>query len=271
MIAGGASVIILLIVVAFTAIISLRQIAREAVSIKENSIPGLSESSAIGIAHAQGFVRAILAGEAPNNEEREAFLKQLDDQSAIITGAFDAYAQRTIDPEDRENFRSLTEKRAAFRKIQSDFIALIRADKDAEANKLLHDVLVPAQMEYSKAADVLINDNLRLTKQSSAEIVNNTTATIWKVATVAGLALLAGVAFGVVVIRALSRKLRSLGQALDDRADQVTAAASQVSSSSQSLAQGASEQAASLEETSSSLEEMDSMTKRNSENADQGE
>jgi methyl-accepting chemotaxis protein len=80
-------------------------------------------------------------------------------------------------------------------------------------------------------------------------------------------ALLAGIIFCVVVIRGVSKQLRSLGQALGSGADQVTSAATQVASSSQSLAQGASEQAASLEETSSSLEEMSGMTNRNAENA----
>jgi methyl-accepting chemotaxis protein len=264
---GGATVIILLLVVAAAAIISLRQIAKEAVSIEDNSIPGLSESSTTNIGLAEGFIRVILAGEAPNNEEREVFLKQLDGFEANNNAAYNAYARRITDPEDRENLRVVTEKRDAYRKIRANFIALIRADKDAEANKLLHDVLVPAEMEYSKAADVLVKYNLLLAKQSSEEIVNNTSATIWKVATVAGFALLAGVAFGVVVIRGVSKKLRSLGRALGNGADQVTAAATQVSSSSQSLAQGASEQAASLEETSASLEEMSGMTNRNAENA----
>jgi methyl-accepting chemotaxis protein len=266
-IVGGASIIILLIVVAVTAVISLRQIAGDAVSIKEDSIPGLSQSSTMNIGLAEGFIRVILAGEAPNNEEREAFLKQLDGIVASNNAAFDAYAKRITDPEDRENFRIVTEKRGVYRKVRADFIALIRADKDAEANKLLHDVLVPAQMEYSKAADVLVNYNLRLAKQSSEEIASRTTATIWTVATVAVCALLAGVIFGIVVIRGVSKKLRSLGQALGSGADQVTSAATQVASSSQSLAQGASEQAASLEETSSSLEEMSGMTNRNAENA----
>jgi methyl-accepting chemotaxis protein len=244
-IVGGASIIILLIVVAVTAVISLRQIAGDAVSIKEDSIPGLSQSSTMNIGLAEGFIRVILAGEAPNNEEREAFLKQLDGIVASNNAAFDAYAKRITDPEDRENFRIVTEKRGVYRKVRADFIALIRADKDAEANKLLHDVLVPAQMEYSKAADVLVNYNLRLAKQSSEEIASRTTATIWTVATVAVCALLAGVIFGIVVIRGVSKKLRSLGQALGNGADQVTSA----------------------EETSSSLEEMSGMTNRNAENA----
>jgi methyl-accepting chemotaxis protein len=266
-IVGGASVIILLLVVAATAIISLRQIANEAVSIRENSVPGLSQSSTLNITLAEGFIRVILAGEAPNSEERETFLKQMESQAAANEEAFDAYTKRITNPEDQQNFRVLAEKRDTFRKIRSEFIALIRADKDAQANKLLHDVLVPAQMEYSKAGDSLVNYNLRLAKESSASIVNKTTATIWTVTTVAFGALLAGIIFGALVIHSVGKQLRSLGNALGSGAEQVTSAATQVALSSQSLAQGASEQAASLEETSSSLEEMSGMTNRNAENA----
>jgi uncharacterized membrane protein len=93
-IVGGTSVIILLIAVAVTAVMSLRQIAGEAVSIKQDSVPGLSQSSTVNIGLAEGFIRVILAGEAPNNEEREAFLKQLDGIVANNNEAFDAYARR---------------------------------------------------------------------------------------------------------------------------------------------------------------------------------
>jgi methyl-accepting chemotaxis protein len=264
---GGAIIILLLIAVALTAVINLRHIASEAASIKEDSVPSLSQSSTMNVTLAEGFIRVILAGEAPNNEERESFLKQLEGLSAANSEAFDAYAKSVTDPEDQQNFRVFSEKRAAFRKIRADFVALIRADKDAEANKLLHDVLVPAQMEYSKAGDILTQYNRRLAEESATGIVTNTIATIWTVTIVAAGALLVGIVFGMVVIRGVSKQLHSLGQALGSGADQVTSAATQVASSSQSLAQGASEQAASLEETSSSLEEMSGMTNRNAENA----
>ena len=86
---------------------------------------------------------------------------------------------------------------------------------------------------------------------------------------------LCAVAVGIVIMaltaRSIARPLRRLADDLLAGAGQTTSAAGQVSASSQSLAEGASEQAASLEETSSSLEEMATMTKRNAENARQGQ
>ena len=65
--------------------------------------------------------------------------------------------------------------------------------------------------------------------------------------------------------RALNRMVESMTRSTA----QVSQAAAQVSGSSQTLAEGSSEQAASVEETSASLEELASMTRRNSENAQQ--
>jgi methyl-accepting chemotaxis protein len=66
-------------------------------------------------------------------------------------------------------------------------------------------------------------------------------------------------------ITALGDSLSQVSEAVE----QVGSASGQISSGSQSLAEGANEQASSLEEISSSLEEMSSMTKQNADNANQ--
>ncbi len=81
------------------------------------------------------------------------------------------------------------------------------------------------------------------------------------------IALVLGVLISFVIIHGTTRILTSITETLSSGAEQTASAASQVAAASQSLAEGASEQAASLEETGASLEEMASMTKRNSESA----
>lgn len=78
---------------------------------------------------------------------------------------------------------------------------------------------------------------------------------------------LLSLAVGVLMTRAISRKLRTVAEQLQTGADQTSAAAAQVASASQSLAEGASQQAASLEETSASLEEIASMSSKTAESA----
>ncbi len=71
---------------------------------------------------------------------------------------------------------------------------------------------------------------------------------------------------------ALNSALENVGESMGmvlAGSDQVTSASGQISVGAQSLAQGASEQASSIEEISSSLQEMTSMSRKNSENADE--
>ncbi len=87
------------------------------------------------------------------------------------------------------------------------------------------------------------------------------------------ISLVVGVAtsilMGVFLALSITRPINAIIRDMTAGAEQVASASGQVSSASQSLAEGSTEQAAGLEETSSSLEEMASMTRRNSDNAEQ--
>ncbi len=76
---------------------------------------------------------------------------------------------------------------------------------------------------------------------------------------------------GWLLMRFVTRPIKSAVQGLIQSSEVVSTASAQVASSSQQLADGASQQAAAIEETSSSLEEMSSMTKQNAENANQAD
>jgi methyl-accepting chemotaxis protein len=78
-----------------------------------------------------------------------------------------------------------------------------------------------------------------------------------------------GIFLALIIVRGISRILKTFSDRLDEAAQQVAAASSHISSASQELAEGTSEQAASLEETSASLEQMASMTSQNAQNAGQ--
>jgi methyl-accepting chemotaxis protein len=83
--------------------------------------------------------------------------------------------------------------------------------------------------------------------------------------TIAG--ALAGAAFAWVIIRSVTRPITLVAAHLATESEKANASALRMALASQKIADGASQQAASLEETSSSLNEMASMTRSNSDNA----
>jgi methyl-accepting chemotaxis protein len=83
--------------------------------------------------------------------------------------------------------------------------------------------------------------------------------------------LILGITASIFTTRSITAPINRIISVLKDGADQVASASGQVSSASQSLAEGASEQASSLEETSSALQEMVTMTKQNSDSANEAD
>jgi methyl-accepting chemotaxis protein len=71
----------------------------------------------------------------------------------------------------------------------------------------------------------------------------------------------------VILSLRIARPIRGVVKGLTEGAEQMSSASEQISRASQQVAQGANEQASGIEETSSSLEEIASMTKQNSNNA----
>ncbi len=92
-------------------------------------------------------------------------------------------------------------------------------------------------------------------------------STIWMVVGISLILIVLFIAAGLVFVKDIRKRIRSITASLSMSADQVSAAADHVSSSSQTMASSTSEQAASSEEISSTVEEMTAMTKQNAENA----
>lgn len=103
--------------------------------------------------------------------------------------------------------------------------------------------------------------------RSRAHIQEAYAGTIYSGGTLMFFIALLAFAISVYISRRINTDIRQVMTALDDNSNQLLSASHQVASASQALAQGATEQASSLEETSASLEEMASMTRRNSESA----
>jgi methyl-accepting chemotaxis protein len=81
--------------------------------------------------------------------------------------------------------------------------------------------------------------------------------------------LLIVLSVSVYLLYSITRPIHRVVKGLSEGAEQVSSASDQVSQASRQVAQGTAEQASGIEEASSSLEEIGSMTKQNSDNAQQ--
>ncbi|RRJ98174.1 chemotaxis protein [Opitutaceae bacterium TAV4] len=196
-------------------------------------------------------------------EQNSTALINTDAHFTTITGKLTELRSLTRDPVEIRQI-------AAIQKAADDYkqsMHAMAADWDARTQLVtrLVETAETISTEVQTLTEQGMHDVLASSRQTSGQLE---TATLTTYAGL-GIALLIGASLTFGLTRSITRPIKTIADTLDQGASQTAAAAGQVSSASQTLAQGASEQAAALEETSSSLEELSSMTRRNTDNAQQ--
>ncbi len=193
--------------------------------------------------------------------------KEMTAKSETLTGLYKEVEVLLVADDAKRNYERITPERAAYRDARAKVLALSRAGKKEEAQRMLDADMYPVFQRYTAA----LQDSIKLNREDSAEAAKQAAASIaetrFGVPLGTGDAILVGGVVAYLISRKINRVLWDGSSEVREGASQVGQAADQVNIASQSLAQGTSEQAASLEETSASLEEITSMTARNAESA----
>ena len=266
-VAGFATVLLLVAALTVTSYILLRQAKDAAYFMTVDAMPGMDAMSQIKglVGDCQIDVLRDLLAKTPEDHKkfRDAIAAGHDKRDKLR----DDYEKSITTSEDRELFGKLKEAAAQYSTARNQLLDLIDAGKMDEAMQFNVASLRPAFLKYDQLVDQELTLNLNNGNQETEQTVKATDKAMSFILGISVIVMIFGIVIATIITGGLNKVLRLLALSLDDGSQQVASAAGQVSSSSQSLAEGASEQAASLEETSSSLEEMASMTKRNAENA----
>ena len=266
--AGGATLLVLLLVVGGVAVSALSRLETFAgARLRDDAIPGLVYSAELTSQTLRGYIRILMAANATDAVKRDEQIAKSDANVAEASKAMEGYDKSITADEDRANFEDLKQKRAAFREARATFLTLLKDEKRTEAAAFEHEKLEPLYFTFREQITKISTWNADVAVAVTNEMVATAHRAKLIAAIVAGLSIFTALILGWIIIRSTNRALQLTAKFLDDASSQVAAAARQVSSGSQSLAEGASEQASSLEESSSSLEELSSMTKRNAESA----
>ena len=235
---------------------------------RDDAIPGIVDMSNISTFSLRAYIRTLAAGNAADERGRNESLAAIDESAAKVNEAMTKYESSIHSDEDRANFEVLKTAETAYRAARSDYVALLKAGKQAEADAFLPAKLDPVWKPYrdqiAKMQTWNQDDATQATNDLSTVAHRGTASAV----IITAIGLVVGILTGWVIIRSIKRSLLLIATTLNEASEQVASAAGQVSASSQALADGASRQAASLEETAASIEEISSMTQRNAGSAE---
>jgi methyl-accepting chemotaxis protein len=212
-----------------------------------NAAPGISEIAAA-------------------KQSQETFLKLSSD----LDKTYDAILALTDDSELAGSIKSLKDQSAAQRTAADKVFSLTIAFQQSDALVAMQSGFLPLDDQLDKLANQSMARSLDLVDRKPAEILQlvDFSRSIGVILSLVTLVFVISLSLWTVQ-HGILRPLRMILASMTQTSATNLGSARQVSAASQSLAEGASEQAASIQETSASLEELASMTKRNSENAQQ--
>jgi len=268
--AGGFGVIVLLMIaVASIAIIDLRSLNRELEMVLNDRYPKTVIANNI-IANVNLIARAsrnTLLMTDPADIQKEA--ATVEEASKSITDDLEKLRKVIRSDGGKAILKTIDDSRAAYAAPRDLVIKLAKEGKKQEATEQLIKNVRPLQLAYMKNVQELIKYQNGLMDAAGKEANTTSNRAIAIITVISAVSFVLAFAIAFITVRGITKPLNLVMGGLGEGSSQVAAASTQVASASQSLAEGASEQAAALEETSSSMEEMASMTKRNSENANQ--
>lgn len=205
-------------------------------------------------------------GAAEAKEEREAF------EAAVVNfeKAMKSYEEIPFIEGEEEKYALVQKAWQTYQKVGRRILELTGTGNPADEK--LRDELGMTKFVEAKADLVKSVRQLRLDQTTEkdkwvalAQSESSRALQVSAVFVIVGTLL--SMLWGFLMSRSLSNALNHIAEQLSAGATEVAAASGQLSSSSQSLSSAASEQAASLQQTSASLEQVSSMVNKTSDNA----
>jgi methyl-accepting chemotaxis protein len=250
-------------------ILRLRTINADAATITDDCLPGVYTIGRIEteVTEAEMHVRKHIM--TPDPAAMEEIGVEIDSFRDRVTKLYSNYEATITRSEDRALFEKMKSFRPEYLRRRAQVVQLSQAGRKAEATRMAADELEPYFDTYMAAVRALVDYNKASADDYTQRIDTSVRALLTGSMLATVLTVAVGLAAAILITRSTNRALRRVADTIQDGSAQVVTAAAQVSGASQSLAEGASEQASSLEQTSASLEEMASMTRRNTESAEQ--
>ncbi|MGV1100516.1 methyl-accepting chemotaxis protein [Thiovibrio sp. JS02] len=275
--------IALLLLVAGVGISKMANIGKELQRIAEDDIPlsqYLSEIAVYQLEMGQWFERGFRHGENGDAAGMQEALKAIGKNGDAVGEVVDK-AEKLAEEgmraaetdEDRREFEMVLGKLKGIEKeheqVEEHYVeifALLAAGKIHEADALGKKVELETE-EVDQAIKALMEEVERFTAAAAQRAEHDQKAGLNLILVCTAVAVLAGLALGLMVNKSIALALGNVRTI----ADNVAAASLQLSSTAEEVSQGASEQAAAVEESSASVEEMSATIKQNTENAQQTE
>jgi CHASE3 domain sensor protein len=173
-----------LLIVGGTGFMIVRQLKIDAARIVEDTLPGLVYAGQVNAELSENFARTLLVINADSTEERELYLKRIEEGSKRVDDSIQGYRPTIFEEEERQIFDRLVSARDKYREIRRRAFDLVKDGKRTEAVRLFETEVLPAYTTQKEAGEALFDYNVRQASERGKHIETLCSSTQWFVAVI---------------------------------------------------------------------------------------
>ncbi|WP_454689390.1 methyl-accepting chemotaxis protein [Achromobacter aloeverae] len=210
--AGFAAILVIMLLMALVDYNRLLAIDSESQAVHDDSLPGLQYSARLLSAWQQGY--EVLSQGVARQTPAPTLRNALEQADTRMNEQLHGYAQSAFILDDREVYAAFLKTMNAYRQARAEVVASLQGGDPARALAQLHDGVDPAYASGRVQLDHMVEENSGRAGQS----VNRILQTLRHAELILGmglvLALLAAIAFGALIMRAINSPMRKIVDSL---------------------------------------------------------
>jgi hypothetical protein len=176
---------------------SLEMLKKQARSIVDDNLPGLSYAGEVEASLSAAFNRTLLILLTQSREKRAQLEDELNTLSDQTTSVLNAYKTTILTPADEAIYERVLARQAEYHRLRSEMFKLVNRDQMTAASAYCQTQLLPAFNAYKGEADKLLEYNMQASRANGESIMRICTATQIIVAAIGVLIFVAGFLAGV--------------------------------------------------------------------------
>lgn len=157
----AAIALVSLFIIGWTGFSIVGRLKSDAAGIVDDTLPGLVYGGQINSELSENFARSLLVISSDSPEERELYLKRIDEGSKRVSDSMSRYQRSIFEEEDRQLFNRLVAVREKYREIRWRVFDLVKENKRNEALRLFETEVLPAYAAQKEAGEALFDYNVR--------------------------------------------------------------------------------------------------------------
>lgn len=213
LLAGFLIVVIILGIVGFQGVTSLKSINTSYSELHEKGTMGIVYINNVALAYQR--VRVSVLYSIIKHENVATYIEDMKKNDEVMQENLDKYKETLIDDQDKENYNKLVSQISEYNKLRETVVKYAAEDNDEAALEFIRTTIGPVAAQLNESFDNIINLNISYAEGTEKANTDNAARSTMIMYILIGAGIALAVVIGLVISMLISRPVRKLTAAAE--------------------------------------------------------